>query len=62
MKFGLLLQNKVQVKPDFTTVTGTYKDSWFETSQSLRRKLFFESEAFIATKGEVFSTKKAIMW
>jgi hypothetical protein len=30
MKFGLQLQKQsTSVKPDFATVTGIYKDSWF---------------------------------
>jgi hypothetical protein len=51
MKFGLQLQKqKYSVKPDFATVTGIYKDSWFGTSQSLRKESYSLNQAFLTTK------------
>lgn len=59
--WAAVAKNKsTNVKPDFTTVTGIYKDSWFGNViiTEKKGKLFFKSERSSQLKGEVFFYKK----
>jgi CubicO group peptidase (beta-lactamase class C family) len=59
--WAAVTKNKsTNVKPDFTTVTGIYKDSWFGNViiTEKKGKLFFKSERSSQLKGEVFFYKE----
>ncbi len=59
--WAAVAKNKsTKVTPNFATVTGTYKDSWFGDVMITEKKgkLFFESERSSQLKGEVFFYKE----
>jgi CubicO group peptidase (beta-lactamase class C family) len=59
--WAAVAKNKnAKIKPDFKTVTGTYKDSWFGDViiSETKGKLFFESKRSSQLKGDVFFYKE----
>jgi CubicO group peptidase (beta-lactamase class C family) len=59
--WAAIAKNKsTNAKPDFTSITGTYKDSWFGNViiSEKKGKLFFKSERSSQLKGEVFFYKE----